>query len=470
MPCSQLLANWGEALDWQADQEDEVEAWQVIRNLQGIAARWMLECEDCYGLDSTFVGTSLTASAQFPTVSTLAQGQALSSFHRYSFRVFQVSFRRLPNLLASSAVKSTSRHRLPILVASGAFKSTSRQVFPPVLRKFSSRLAQLRPFSLVSGTNPSGVVLQIQLDITDFFSRIPQPTSRLGKRRRSPLDPILQESSEVLREDHVHKPKFKGVRHRHRSGRSSWIAEIRQGQNKVWIGEFGSEVGAARAVDAAHYYYGKTKLLNFADAPELLSTRSTPPGQLTQAEKLQFVKKEAKWLALMASSLPSTPNSPYARAPCTIAVTCSVIAESLCGHIAANIKFRSLSQIVGDPVADSNDEVDDVVSHTQLDLLHTNLIADSIANGTQAMAYDMEDAFDKSPMIEDSLLQMQTGTVDVDVDVGAMINEFQMLENFPLRSPSPAPTFEVGDLLNLQGEIEFRSEQGTEDIWGSIEL
>jgi len=72
---------------------------------------------------------------------------------------------------------------------------------------------------------------------------------------------------------------------------------------KVSFGDFKSAMEAARAVDAAFYYYDKNKWRNFRDSPEFLPPL---PGALTEEAKLKFVKKQARSLASCALSLPST--------------------------------------------------------------------------------------------------------------------------------------------------------------------
>jgi hypothetical protein len=53
--------------------------------------------------------------------------------------------------------------------------------------------------------------------------------------------------------------RFKGVRFR--DERNRWIAEMKppRSKNKVSFGDFKSQTEAARAVDAAFFYYGKTE-------------------------------------------------------------------------------------------------------------------------------------------------------------------------------------------------------------------
>lgn len=97
--------------------------------------------------------------------------------------------------------------------------------------------------------------------------------------------------------------KYKGVRFR--ADRKSWVAEMKpfKYKNKVSFGDFKSAMEAARAVDAAFFYYDKNKWRNFCDSPAFLSPL---PGALTEEAKLKFVKEKARSMAFCALQLPST--------------------------------------------------------------------------------------------------------------------------------------------------------------------
>lgn len=97
--------------------------------------------------------------------------------------------------------------------------------------------------------------------------------------------------------------KYKGVRFR--ADRKSWVAEMKpfKYKNKVSFGDFKSAMEAARAVDAAFYYYDKNKWRNFRDSPEFLPPL---PGALDEEGKLKFVKEQARLLAFWTLLVPST--------------------------------------------------------------------------------------------------------------------------------------------------------------------
>lgn len=97
--------------------------------------------------------------------------------------------------------------------------------------------------------------------------------------------------------------KYKGVRFR--ADRKSWVAEMKpfKYKNKISFGDFKSREEAARAVDAAFFYYDKSKWRNFRDSPAFLKPLPVP---LTEEAKLKFVKEQARSLASWALRLPST--------------------------------------------------------------------------------------------------------------------------------------------------------------------
>lgn len=97
--------------------------------------------------------------------------------------------------------------------------------------------------------------------------------------------------------------KYKGVRFR--ADRKSWVAEMKpfKYKNKISFGDFKSREEAARAVDAAFFYYDKNKWRNFRDSPTFLKPLPVP---LSEEAKLKFVKEQARALASWALRLPST--------------------------------------------------------------------------------------------------------------------------------------------------------------------
>lgn len=61
------------------------------------------------------------------------------------------------------------------------------------------------------------------------------------------------------------------------------------------LGDFKSQLQAARAADVAFHYYGKMNLLNFPETVLLLPP--LPENLVNDAGKLEFVKKEVKRIA-----------------------------------------------------------------------------------------------------------------------------------------------------------------------------
>lgn len=116
--------------------------------------------------------------------------------------------------------------------------------------------------------------------------------------RRQPREPGEADAAEAST-----YRRYKGVRFR--PGRKSWVAEMKpfKYKNKVSFGDFKSAMEAARAVDAAFFYYDKNKWRNFRDSPKFLPPL---PAPLTEEEKLKFVKGQARSLAFIALCLPST--------------------------------------------------------------------------------------------------------------------------------------------------------------------
>jgi len=156
----------------------------------------------------------------------------------------------------------------------------------------------------------SAVLWQVQLDIVDSsLPRNSSPGPQRSRRRRYAAFPQVY-GADSSRENGAPEPKrFRGVRRR--AERKSWVAEtrIKLKKNKVSFGDFKCPLQAARAVDAAYFYYGKENQINFADTPQILSTYPLPVGK-NDEEKLIFVKEKAKWLAhnapMFSSSSPTS--------------------------------------------------------------------------------------------------------------------------------------------------------------------
>lgn len=89
-----------------------------------------------------------------------------------------------------------------------------------------------------------------------------------------------------------------------RPNRRTWVAEMKSPirKNKVSLGDFKSQVQAARAVDVAFHYYKKTDLLNLEGTVALLPPE---PGIVDDVEMLEMVEKEVKRLASIGFTLPS---------------------------------------------------------------------------------------------------------------------------------------------------------------------
>ena len=241
-------------------------------------------------------------SVQCPTYAARAQGRPSSSFYRHSLR--------------TSTIRNHTSE-----VAHGCYFRLNQSDMSAVACNFRGKLTRIRhPIVWSSDEEKTECVAlwQLQLDFVDLQSRTPKLSWRPRKRRRT-LNSFLQVSlrGEEATPGVNHAPeakRFKGVRYRHK--RRTWTAEMKppKNKNKVAFGEFRSQTQAARAVDAAFYYYGKTHLLNFKDTPRILSSRPAPAG-LNEEDEVKFVKGQAKWLASMASTLPSSTPSPSSTAP-----------------------------------------------------------------------------------------------------------------------------------------------------------
>jgi hypothetical protein len=152
-------------------------------------------------------------------------------------------------------------------------------------------------------------------------------------------------------------------------------------KNKISFGDFPSQADAARVVDVAFHYYGK--LLNFADTPQILSTRPPLP-ELDLEDKLNFVREQAKWLASIASTLPSSPTSPFAKGTSGLDIP-----ESPRGAIGAPLGFRSFSEISSSLGCGGADAADDGVSQPRPSWVHPNR---SIPDWVETLEPDLADA------------------------------------------------------------------------------
>ncbi|KAG0561082.1 hypothetical protein KC19_9G035300 [Ceratodon purpureus] len=285
------------ALDWQPDQEDDLDKEEVFHHLKQLAAKDASMAGISLANDHIPGMTTLLASAQCPTFAARARGRPPSSFHRYSLR--------------------TSMFRFHTKEAYGRYFRINHSDMSVIAYKYPLKLFWFRhPIVWADSRENEALVLwQLQFDFVDLSSRTPDRTWRPGNKRRRTVNPFLQVSSSGGDEDTSrvkHAPqakRLKGVRFRDK--RNRWIAEMKppKHKNKVSFGDFKSQTEAARAVDAAFYYYGKTKQLNFADTPRILSTKPLSLG-LSEVEKLSLVKERARWMASIASTIPSSPTSP----------------------------------------------------------------------------------------------------------------------------------------------------------------
>lgn len=138
----------------------------------------------------------------------------------------------------------------------------------------------------------------------------------------------------------------------------------------MFFGQFQSETEAARAVDVALHHYGKP--LNFADTPQILAKERSSQG-LGDDEKLKLVKEQAKWVASMTATLPSSPALPRGTS-CTVPShpRVEILEPSGYGCSASSLGLRSFSEISSSlGCGDTADEADDGVSqpHHFLDLM-----------------------------------------------------------------------------------------------------
>ena len=139
-------------------------------------------------------------------------------------------------------------------------------------------------------------------------------------------------------------------------------------------------------VDVAFHYYGK--LLNFADTPQILSKRPQLPG-LDLENKLNFVREQAKWLASIASMLPSRGTSGIRPS-----VPSFRISESSRGAISTHLELRSFSETSLSLRCGGFDEVDDGVSQRQSSWVHPIPMANFVANIVETTESDFAVADD----------------------------------------------------------------------------
>ena len=328
------------ALDWPADPDDDLHEVEAFHHLQQLSTTSSSVRDSI----SKAITTTLVASVELSNFSARAQDRSPSSFHRYSVRMIMED--------------KGNGHTY-------ASKSTLSKVIPGSHSRRGCLWACVNDPKIVWTRDIERydllVVWHIQLDFVDLFSPIADPDSSPGKRRRT-LN-LFQQVPSRCEEDGSrgsHPPeakRFKGVRFR--PERRKWIAEMKppKSRNKVSLGDFRSQIEAARVVDVAFYHFGKP--LNFVDTPQILSTLPTSVG-LDEEDKLKLVKEQAKWLASRASTLRSTPTSPFTEA--TSGATSSVpfeVSESSTICTAVTSGFRSFSEITSPISCGGTDEADD---------------------------------------------------------------------------------------------------------------
>lgn len=293
-----------EALDWQADQDEDQDELEVFQHLRQQALSSPLFDEVFAQTNRLNATTTIVASCAGAMSPSLAVDRPLSSFHRYSLRTSFLAFYDA----------GYDGHHVPRFYGAG---HGYPNVIPYYAVNYSKWVITSAPFLRIVGASNSQlcVVWHLQCDVVDLLNRLKAyPSSRPGKRRRAAVNPLLSlEEDPSMRNYSAEKNvRFNGVRYR--SNRRTWVAEMKPpgSRNKVSFGDFKTAAQAARVVDAAFHHYDKPALLNFPDySPRILSTRAAPRIPLNEEDKLRFVKEEAKWLASIANStLPAVPSLP----------------------------------------------------------------------------------------------------------------------------------------------------------------
>ncbi|KAG0606062.1 hypothetical protein M758_9G110300 [Ceratodon purpureus] len=328
------------ALNWQADPDDDLHEVEVFHHLKQLAATSPLIPE----LPQQYANrTTLVASVQSPTFLARMQGLPPNcSYHRYSVKMIMED--------------KGNGHTY-------GSETTLSEVISDVARRGRLWACVNDPKIVWASTADHCdllLVWHIQLDFVDIYSPRIHPDSSPSKRRRT-LNSFQQVPScseeDISPESSLPEVKrFKGVRYRRE--RRTWVAEMKppKSRNKFSFGDFKTQTEAARAVDAAFHYFGKP--LNFADTPQILSTLPTATG-LNEEAKLKHVKQQAKWLASIVSTLPSSPILPVTSAGASAESEPFEISES---STICTSGFRSFSEITSALNCGGTDEADDGVS------------------------------------------------------------------------------------------------------------
>lgn len=285
-----------EALNWQADPDEDVSDLEVLHHLQQQAATSPLgvfaQTDRSSGAATTLIATALSPSIMGET-----QGRPLSSFDRYAIRFSYLTPSHPMSVRAQQGRRSDLRGLVPRYPKN-----------PLAALGFCFFGLPESQKSVVWAGGPREdryVFWQVQVDFVDVASR-----RRSHKRRRTAFNPFQQVARSLIVEnrDPGGRSRYNGVRHR--PDRSTWVAEMKppKHRNKQDFGNFSSEAQAARAVDAAFHHYGRAHLLNFPRTSlQFLSSRSAPAAGLDEKAKVKFVKEEAKWLASIAAT--TSPSS-----------------------------------------------------------------------------------------------------------------------------------------------------------------
>lgn len=276
------------ALDWQPQDDDELNEGDVYNHLVQMS-----------GYEFSARENSFLTNAESPTFAATAEGRPASAFQRCSFRLSTLE-------VYSSGCEYPGYHV-------GA--STLQEPDSATARKVPSEWWE----SMLDDDGPeliwplpgerSAVLWHVQVDLLDMLS----PRSGRHRRRRKygPFQQVTHAGYESPSSDDnpvSAAKRFNGVRYRRE--RKTFIAEMKipKTKNKESFGDFKSAPEAARAVDAAYYYYNVREKVNFPDAAHILSSQPKP-AQLTEKDMLKLVKERAKWLASHTPTLPSCPSS-----------------------------------------------------------------------------------------------------------------------------------------------------------------
>lgn len=289
------------ALDWQADQETDLDEVEVYKSLKQMAATINFGPGISHNIGATTLVASAPCAHAESALSAQTERRPRPRFLRNSIRV---------SMLCSYSYSTRNGFNCgmtdPTIVFSDRKKDQLNSLLSPL--QWAPKIVWPK------GAERKPVLWHMQFDFVDLFTPIGQSSaSCLGKRRRA-LNPFHQVSLPHEGEDYGdyrawEAKRFKGVRWR--DNRRTYVAEMRplKAKNKVSFGDFHSLTEAVRAVDAAYHYFHKDDHINFPDSRELLTRISPEPPGLSAGDKLKFVKERAKWLASIAPTPPCAGSS-----------------------------------------------------------------------------------------------------------------------------------------------------------------